>query len=327
MCITPEQIVSLRYITSLSFYEIVYAWEDVIAKEMNIPIVGEHPLVDKRWVKNIPFLPKMIQTGKPSLIFEMNPRLRNRANNKKNIIPYIIDFHVTDKRIHRFPKQYANNPVVLISNKEAVVKLQNLGLNKKGHFKHLALSIPDNWRISPDTHFEKKVDIIIGVGRNSPVLEEYLKRYITEHPDMTYATPREEDGKRVFYTNKGEYLGLSKTREEYQQLIRMARCFLYSTPGIDGGEVRSKGYNQVTPRFLEHIASGCNPVLRYKTNPDTDYYELEKFCPSINTYEEFSAIMDKARNTEPDMSALSAYLEKHYTSTRVRELRELLRQN
>ncbi|MBR3696356.1 MAG: glycosyltransferase family 1 protein, partial [Akkermansia sp.] len=197
--------------------------------------------------------------------------------------------------------------------------------DKKGNFKHLALSLPDTWRITPDSHFEKKVDIIIGIGRNSPVMDGFLKRYIAEHPDMTYASPVMEDGKRVFYSNKGEYLGLSKTREDYKNIIRKARCFIYTTPGIDGGEVRSKGYNQVTPRFLEHISAGCNPVLRYKANPDTDFYELEKFCQSINTYEEFAAVMDRARSIPADMAAVSEYLEKHYTSTRVKELNELLK--
>ena len=85
----PEQIVSCRNIQSRAFYEIVFEWEDIIAEKLDIPIVFENPFVDKRWVKNIPFLPKLLQTNKPSLIFEMNPRLRNRANNKKYIIPYI----------------------------------------------------------------------------------------------------------------------------------------------------------------------------------------------------------------------------------------------
>lgn len=56
------------------------------------------------------------------------------------------------------------------------------------------------------------------------------------------------------------------------------------------------------------VASGCNIIARYKTNADTDYYELEKFCQSINTYEEFEKEMDKCRIKGPDMTFYSSYL-------------------
>ena len=84
------------------------------------------------------------------------------------------------------------------------------------------------------------------------------------------------------------------------------------------------GFSQVTPRFLEMVASGCNIIARYKTNADTDYYELEKFCQSINTYEEFEKEMDKCRIKGPDMTFYSSYLKKHYTSKRVEELQVIL---
>ena len=85
------------------------------------------------------------------------------------------------------------------------------------------------------------------------------------------------------------------SRDGYLDSMKKSRIALYATPGIDGGEKRTNGFSQVTPRFLEMVASGCNIIARYKTNADTDYYELEKFCQSINTYEEFEKEMDKCR--------------------------------
>lgn len=107
--------------------------------------------------------------------------------------------------------------------------------------------------------------------------------------------------------------------------MRQARCALYSTPGIDGGEARTNGYNQVTPRFLEEIACGCNVICRYKPNSDTEYYEMEKYWKNIETYEDFSIEFEKALFEEADMEFASKYLSKHYTSVRAYQLKELLK--
>ena len=125
----------------------------------------------------------------------------------------------------------------------------------------------------------KKYDVIL-IGRQNPVLKRFLDQYKKTHPDLT-----------IFIPSKQELA----SRDGYLDSMKKSRIALYATPGIDGGEKRTNGFSQVTPRFLEMVASGCNIIARYKTNADTDYYELEKFCQSINTYEEFEKEMDKCR--------------------------------
>ena len=52
--------------------------------------------------------------------------------------------------------------------------------------------------------------------------------------------------------------------------------------------------------------------------------KFDKFSPSVETYEEFESAMDYALRTEVDINKYSSYLQKHYTSTRVKELKLLL---
>ena len=189
---------------------------------------------------------------------------------------------------------------------------------------HLALSISDKYAIDKDTRFEKIYDLIL-MGRQNPVLEGFLKQYIKEHPDLYYVYRELKDGKFNYYTNRGESLGDINTREKYMKLMRSARCGLYSTPGIDGGEKRTNGFSQVTPRFLELIACGCHVIARYKPNTDTDYYELERFSKSVDSYEQFERMLDEARSSDVDMQAYSSDLSKHYTSVRANQLKEIIK--
>ena len=99
---------------------------------------------------------------------------------------------------------------------------------------------------------------------------------------------------------------------------------VYSTPGIDGGETRTNGFNQITPRFLELIACGCHVIARYPSNPDTDYYEINKFCPNIEDYLQFEKRLDYCLETEVNLDNYRHYLLKHYTSVRCKELQHAI---
>ena len=206
------------------------------------------------------------------------------------------------KREKLFPNPYTKNQI----KKEVYEYL--LAKNTRLNIRHLALSLSDRYKITSNTCYEKKYDVIL-IGRQNPVLKDFLDQYKKTHPDLT-----------IFIPSKQELA----SRDGYLDSMKKSRIALYATPGIDGGEKRTNGFSQVTPRFLEMVASGCNIIARYKTNADTDYYELEKFCQSINTYEEFEKEMDKCRIKGPDMTFYSSYLKKHYTSKRVEELQVIL---
>ena len=109
-------------------------------------------------------------------------------------------------------------------------------------------------------------------------------------------------------------------------LQAQGRVTLYGVQGYHDGF--TKGFYHMTPHFLEIIACGSHVLLRYpkgKEGVDARYYEFDKFSPSIETYEEFESVMDKALITEVDRNMYSNYLKKHYTSMRVEELKVLLK--
>ena len=85
-----------------------------------------------------------------------------------------------------------------------------------------------------------------------------------------------------------------------------------------------KNFNHVTPRLLELLAAGCHVLCRYIPNADTEHFELDKFSPSIETYEQFEKMMDEALKSPIDKEKYANYLKKHYTSVRAKQLEEIL---
>lgn len=326
---TLQQIYSQRNIANEHYRQIVFEWEDQIANELHIPIKNEHPIFSKdlNYINGAYYLHTL---GKNTLCFQMVSEvtrlkykwlkwiLRNRAKNLKSLIPCIIDFWENETHIEIFNRIYDSNPIVLISSKEAYDFLQanHCQLN----LAHWALSLPDKYRITPSTRFEKKYDFAF-MGRTSIVLEEFLQRYMQTNPDITFVYRKIEKGNFNYYTNEHVYVGNANTREGYLDIMKGARYALYSTPGL---ESPNKPRNQVTPRFLEFVSCGCHILARYPKNSDTDYYELNRFCPSLDTYEAFEDRLNQIRQSEVDIPSYSHYLDKHYTSVRIYELIQIL---
>ena len=155
-------------------------------------------------------------------------------------------------------------------------------------------------------------------------MESYLKEYIERKPNFKYVYRIQKDDKFLYFTSEDEELGNIDTRSKYMDLMKESKCVLYSTPGIDGGEKRTNGFSQVTPRLLEIIACGCHVIARYKENSDTNYFELGKFSKNINSYDEFESDLEKKLKEPVNMEFYSDYLKQHYTSCRVKELKELI---
>lgn len=319
-------LTSRKHITWPS-YHLVYEWEDVISDKMNIPFCYKTNLNDicnkivqrVQYRGNIPF-----QNKKMKLQFELSARMRTDIYNRKSIIPIIIDFYLSQTDLINFTNSYNRNPFILISSAEAIefLKENNCSLN----YFHFPLSLPDIYQLEGNINEKKKYDLVLA-GRQNPILEKYLDEYIKTHPNFIYVYRRLESGNFFYYTNKGDFLGEYGTRAEYISLLRESKIGLYATPGIDGGELRTKGFNQVTPRFLELIASGCHVIARYPQNADTDFYQISDFSPNIDSYEKFETQIDFALNNSIDINKYSSYLKQHYTSTRVEVLKDILSHN
>lgn len=306
------------------FYDIVYEWEDQLSCSMQAKLfyAMKREKRENRWLRRLPLFGRFAFSNQNILVFDMDP-LMSKIRNKQNIVPCIVDFFIKEENLLKsFYAAYSKSKFVLISSKEVYDFLKHAGCPL--NIIHWPLSIPDVYKINRDTKFEKKYDLVL-MGRQNTMLQQFVERYASLHPDFIYVYRKQEAGSFVYYTNQDEKVGEINTRVEYINLMRQARIGLYATPGIDGGEVRTNGFNQVTPRFLEYIACGCHVIARYASNSDTEYYGLNQFSSSIESYVEFEESINYDRTHEVDMQKYSAYLEDHYTSVRASQLQEYLK--
>jgi hypothetical protein len=311
-------------------WDLVYEWEDTFQEEQNLSLYYASRY--ERYIDKLlkitkcynSYLSVFSEKNTYNFMWEMIGKTYAHWNNRPDVIPCIIDFFLNKDQLDDFLLAYKRNPLILISSKEAFAFLKNNNFPKPIY--HFPLSISDKYRINLDFPNEKKYDLVL-MGRQNLVLTEYLNIYKAKKQDFIYVYRKQEGNKFLYYTSDGKFLGNISTREEYLNLMRKSKIGFYSTPGIDGGEERTQGFNQVTPRFLELIACGCHIIARYKENPDTDFYELNQFSPHIDSFESFERAMDIARTTSPDLLRYANYLEKHYTSTRVALLKEILNKN
>ena len=319
-----DSILTKRSFEHWPSYDLVYEWEDVLKECFTCLLEDERKILYNKYFKRIPLLPQLVQTSKLAFKFEISPVVKYRADNKFNIIPCIIDYYLTDKHLSDFISSYIRNKIICISSKEVYDYLVEKGVNRKLNLVHLPLSISDKYKITKNTRFEKKYDLVL-MGRQNPILKGFLDSYIKDHDDFYYVYREQKGIEFLYYTSRGECLGDINTREKYIDLMRQAKCGLYATPGIDGGEARTNGFSQVTPRFLELIACGCHIIARYKRNLDTEFYQINKFTESIDDYESFERALDYARNNPVDMDKYSIYLENHYTSSRANLLSQIIK--
>ena len=317
-----NRILTCRNHDQRFFWQIVFEWEDVFAKEMNLSLWNEPQISQNPHAFRLPMLGDLVTIGKGNIFrYDMSSGIYEFWNTRR-VVPCIIDFIMDMKRLSEFEHAYKKHRMVLISSLEAYEILQQR--QTKLPIGHLALSLSDKYRITPSTKIEKKYDLVL-MGRQNPVLMKYVREYAEKHSDFIYVYRPESEKGFTYYTSKGTMVGDVVDREQYMQLTRQARCSLYSTQCVDGGPEWRNGYNQVTPRFLEMIASGCHVIARYTDNPDTRFYEIGKFAPMCDCYSDFEKQMDKARNEEVDMEMYANYMEKHYTSVRVKQLKKILK--
>lgn len=322
-----QQIGTVRKFQHWPSYDLVYEWEDVLAKNLDLKFAYK-----KSWafskLRRVPLFNSLAKHHANTFCFDMSACIGvSRLDNTSKVIPCVIDFYLKENQMSQFIYAYHKNRMVLLSSKETYdfvkdyIKRNNI---QNFNIGHLPLSISDKYAITPSTRFKKKYDLVL-MGRQNPTLEKYLNKYIESHPQLYYVYRKQEGGTFNYYSSRGENLGDINTREKYINLMRSARCGLYATPGIDGGEKRTNGFSQVTPRFLELVAAGCHVIARYKANSDVDFYELEKFSPSVDSYEQFEKMLDTAINTDVNMKKYSDYLSKHYTSVRAKQLLNLIK--
>ena len=298
-------------------FDLVYAWEDIFAREMDIRLVPRNRL-EEAVIRRLPGRWAVPTGRKHLLLIEMEPMPGENAYNRAQVIPYWVDFFLREPSLPSLERSYSACPSIFVSSREAYEFLQKQGTGLPLH--HLALSLPDS--VLTDELPEKQYDVAL-MGRPDAVLGDFFRRYAAEHP-CTYVYRRMEDGRFLYYDQTGTCLGDVDDHARFMDLMRRCRVGLYATPGLDEPDGRTHGFSQVTPRFLEYLSAGCHVLMRYRSNPDTDYYGLGSFCPSADTYDVFERTLTDFLRRPVDMEHYRHYLSGHTTSARAREMQQIL---
>ncbi len=341
-----SKILSCRSFETWVSYDLVFEWEDDFSCELQVPVINIPLVVEESraqyWYRKVfhnryshkltnnllsyslkSFHRKLFPRKEFNLVFELGVNTDPSAIISQESVPMIIDFWKhTD--LDTFYNVYKNCKLVLISSLEVInyLKYNQCPLN----IQHLPLSLPDRYAINALTTYEKRYDILFA-GRPNTVLLNYMQEFAEKFPEIEYLR-QENIGDELYYvSNKRGIVGKFHSRKEYIELLRASRISFYSTPGIDGGEKRTGGFNPVTPRFLELLSAQCLLLGRYSENEETAFYELDKVCPHIETYIQFeNALLAYLMHPLVPLPKYTSILQKHYTSCRVKQLAVILEQ-
>jgi hypothetical protein len=325
---TVGNIYTNRYVSGYDTpsWHLVHEWEDQIAEAVPLRLDGSgmrrrlHEGAVARTALKVPgafTILKAIDTlvGRPakSLYFMMSPQRTSSFFALAAVIPIVVDFWKTVD-LRWFSRTYSNCSLVLISSLEALNFLKSEGCPL--NLRHFPLSLPDKYSAVADASYEKRYDIVIA-GRSNPVLLDFVRRYEKDHPNVEYLVQSSHDDKLCYVSNKSGMVGAFEDRGSYMNLLRASKVGFYATPGLDGGEKRTGGFNPVTPRFFELLAAQCQVIARYPDNDDTRFFQMNELCPSVDTYDAFEAALTAALRGAPPMERHREYLQNHYTSARI----------
>lgn len=313
------------------YWDVVYEWEDQLAKSLNVPVIPIGPRYDRIYEPS-PLRKILNRIGfyqtidrfffRPSqyfLAFHIGPPGIYSFHSRINVIPLIIDFW-RGEDLQRFSSIFSLSKYVLISSREAYDYLvnQNLKLN----LRHLPLSLPD-YLLREKTIVEKRRFDIVHFGRQNKDLEEYMKLLVSELPQINYVYSRKNNGRlEMFSTVEGE-LGSFDSRESFLRLISQARICLVSAPGLDEDRHRTGGFSPVTPRFFEAAACACHLIGIYPDNSDFRFNEIDKICVNVRNYETFKSAVLHCLGS-PQQPDHTAFLQRHVTSKTADKLKQIL---
>lgn len=319
-----EALITNRRNNRDAYMDLVYEWEDEFKKALNVPFWYERNYRGKRIVMKcldcFPFMSFLVRTSKCAFLFEMSDYRTDCLLNEKNFVSCVVDFYLNES-LESFVNKHNRNRILFVTSRQAYDFLS--AKNLPFVVEHLPISLPTKYKIKLETKLEKKYQLIIA-GRPNPVLNSYVEEYAKRYPDFVYVKRMIQDGHYIYMTSREEIIGSADSREEFLGLLRQAKVGLYTTSGMDNDKEQTNGYHQVTPRFLELLACGCHVIARYERNSDTDFFQMNDYWPSVDSYEQFECQLNKCLSKDPDMEFYSNYLSKHYTIERIRKMQSVI---
>lgn len=279
---------SKRNIESWPSWDIVYEWEDIFAKELNLKILRYS------WVKNA-FLNlvfnkrtknfikyKFIQTHQKSydLAFLMSISNAKYFYKSKKVIPIIID--VWGHEISEFIYLFRKSKIIFVTSFDVYKKLQSSTISDKVHY--IPLSISDIWYKNHE-YVSRDIDVL-QLGRKNIVLHDYALKLFIENTSLNYVYQERIKGDLHYIsTTKGD-LGVYNDRAKYMELLKSSKISIVSPPGIEDNK-NTFGMNPVTPRFYESAINYCHMIGRYPLNNDFTKNGIQSVCHNVDSYEDF----------------------------------------
>jgi hypothetical protein len=325
------EVLSARGWNEYKPLQVVYEWEDIIAECCGIRVdadsmVKMNQLFDstfnfqaQRVIRNT-FLHRFIDNsfnylhrtrpGTHFLNFVLYPHpIRNFYSYSANVIPILLDCFADS--IDKVPEYFRLNKIVFVTNIEVFDYLARTSIG--GKLRYIPLSISDRYF---SAHVPKKEIDLLQVGRQNPILHQWAIEFTMRHPEFEYVYGG-FNGKIAEYlsTRRGS-LGLVDSREDFMKLMASARISLVSSPGIDGGEKRTGGFNPVTPRFYESLAAQCFMVGRYNDTPDFVHNQVSEVCARPENFASFEKLVLEMLQRPFEINETSSqFLKRHLTST------------
>lgn len=323
--------------------QVVYEWEDIIAKELdltldhsstvNINLVSEK-LLNRQLQKVIrrTFLSNYIDSSfnylkrefpeHYFLCFFLYPLpIKNHYIYNDNIIPILIDCF--SDVIDKVPTYFKKSKFIFVTNLEVYEYLKQSSLSTK--MVYLPLSISDSYYKKELPN--KDLDVL-QMGRQNPVLHNWMLEIIRKYPHIEYIYSHKNGNVHGYFSTTKGWLGPIDNRQDFMQLLSRAKISLLSSPGIDGGEIRTGGFNPVTPRFYESAINYCYMVGRYpKEALDFVNCKISQVCQHFENYSAFEeAILQMIATPFNLRSEYDQFIQQHLTSRRATVIRKTLEQ-
>lgn len=309
----------------------VYEWEDVIAAECKIELDLKSQAVANKKFSEKPFykyLQKIIRHSflknhidsafnfyrkdqEAYLSFYLYPLpVVNHYLHQDNFIIILLDCF--EDVIDRVPEYFKKSKLLFVTNLEVYNRLKTSSLSEKT--RYIPLSISDKYY--SDEVPAKSIDVL-QIGRQNTVLHDWMLRYTEKYPGVEYVYARLENNQHTYFSTTRGSLGSVAGRENFMNFLGSAKIVLLSSPGIDGGEKRTGGFNPVTPRFYESAVKYCYMVGRFpEDGEDYQYNKVGSVCKNVKSYPEFeshiSAMLSVPFNQQ---DSYRQFISDHLTST------------
>jgi len=289
-----RSIISTRNVSQWPTFQMVHEWEDILGTQLGVPF---------RSLDDSCLLPPSDgpDQGFDLLFLPLASELEDYVRNH-SLIPIVMD--LWRDGFEAFISCAPQFRLVFVTNLQAYQELSS----QLPNLRYLPFTIADQYL---DSSLPAKDIDIIHYGRRNPVLDQYLQKFLQDHPAChAVITDKSDNGEAILiHSNRWGSLGVSDSRKKFMDLLCRSRISLVSTVGMDGSR-QTGGIDPVSPRFLESMAAGCHLVGRIPDNPEFRDSGLFRLCHHVDSYQQFEktilALLAEPANPQRDYRPLLA---------------------